>query len=354
MSNERAFVAEVKRVVDARLVAHLDCARARAAAASTSAATVFASYDALVRRGGKRLRPALTVASAMACGGVSSVDAIAPDDALIDAGCAWELLQAYFLVHDDWMDGDEVRRGGPSAHAELAKKFGDAHLGASCAVLAGDLGGALAHRVLLEAKAPADVVREATATFARIHEEVVLGQAMDLTLEADDAALVEHMHALKTASYTVRGPLEMGAIFARGSGDARAALAAFAEPIGLAFQLRDDLLGTFGEASETGKPIGSDVRSRKRTALLVETRTRASADDRRRFDALLGAKSAPSDDDVAWATRLMESSGARTAIEARLRSLVDRACGELRDAPLTREGIDLLVGLADLATRRSA
>ena len=354
MSNERAFVAKVKRVVDERLAVHLDRARARATAASTSAATVFASFDALVRRGGKRLRPALGVAAAMACGGVASIDALAHDDALVDAGCAWELLQAYFLVHDDWMDGDETRRGGPSAHVELTKRFGDAHLGASCAVLAGDLGSALAHRVLLEAKAAPELVREATATFARVHEEVVLGQAMDLTLEADDAALVEHMHALKTASYTARGPLEVGAIFARASSDARAALVKFAEPIGLAFQLRDDLLGTFGDAAQTGKPIGGDVRSKKRTAILVEARARASAADRQKLDRILRADGTPSDDDVAWATRLMESSGARAAIEERVQTIVKRACDELREAGLTREGTDLLIGLADLATQRSA
>ena len=221
-----------------------------------------------MHRGGKRFRPALLAASWVACGGGEG-DAAEPElpQAVLDAGCAWELLQAYFLIHDDWMDGDDTRRGGPSVHVQLAAHHDDAQLGAASAILAGDLACALAHRILLEADAPADVVRAASAAFARVHEEVVLGQAIDLTLAAADRAAVERMHALKTGSYTVRGPLEVGAVIARGSSDAHAALDRYARPLGVAFQLRDDLLGAFGDASATGKPVGGDVRSRKRTAL---------------------------------------------------------------------------------------
>src|SRR5262249_59359060 len=130
-------------------------------------------------------------------------------------------------------------------------------------------------------------------------------------------ARVVQVQGLKTASYTVRGPLEVGAILARGSADARAALAKFGEPIGLAFQLRDDLLGTFGDAKETGKPIGGDVKSRKRTALLVETRARTTGGDRLRLHAILPAQGEPAADHEAGGPRLVEARGARAAIRAR-------------------------------------
>jgi geranylgeranyl diphosphate synthase type I len=355
-SPARAFLAHVKRGIDARLVWHLAAARARAAEAGPSAEVLARAIEDLVHRGGKRFRPALLAAAWVACGGTKA-DALETlgelPQPLLDAGCAWELLQAYFLIHDDWMDDDDTRRGGPSVHVHLTTLHRDAKLGASSAILAGDLACALAHRILLETDAPEGVLRAASAAFARIHEEVVLGQSIDLTLAAADRASVERMHALKTGSYTVRGPLEVGALLARSSPAARAALERYAKPLGVAFQLRDDLLGTFGDASETGKPVGSDLRARKRTALVVEATSRLTGDDAMRFERMIASTTTPADDDVRWAIALLQSSGARSAVEARLSSLVAEACTAARDEALTPAGRELLVGFADLLGARS-
>jgi geranylgeranyl diphosphate synthase type I len=340
-----AFVSEVRAAVDARLEQHLSAALARAAEAGGHAHAMAEAYAALVRRGGKRLRPALTIAAHQACGGTAS------KRAQLDAGCAWELLQAYFLVHDDWMDGDETRRGGPSVHVSLAKRLGDATLGASFGVLAGDLGAALAHQVLAAMDAPAAVTRDALAAFARVHEQVILGQALDLTRGAHDAELVERMHALKTGSYTVQGPLLLGAILARAPAEARVALDRAARPLGVAFQLRDDVLGTFGDPAETGKPAASDVRTGKRTALVAEARRLAAPSDAERLDALLSAP--PLDDDqAAWVLGLVESSGARHAVETRIEVLLVEAETALRSPALSAEGASLLAGLGALLARR--
>jgi len=341
-----SFVAEVRALVDARLDARLVEAESRALAAGEEPLAVARALSDLVRRGGKRLRPALVAASARACGR-------AIDDAVIDAGCAWELLQAYFLVHDDWMDGDSTRRGGPSVHVSLTERHHDEHLGASLAVLAGDLGCALAHRLLIAIDAPAPIAREAMIAFARVHEEVVLGQTLDLTLGAHDAAAVERMHALKTGSYTARGPIELGAILAGAPRDVRAALDRFATPLGVAFQLRDDLLGVFGSEADTGKPVGSDLRARKRTALVAEALARLSPTDRDRLEALL-TQGTPSDDEVAWASRVIDTCGARGAIEARTATLLDEALAVLGTTELADEGRITLEALAiALAERRS-
>lgn len=341
-----SFVAEVRARVDARLDARLVEAESRAKAAGEEPLAVARALGELVRRGGKRLRPALVAAAARACG--KSVD-----EAVIDAGCAWELLQAYFLVHDDWMDGDETRRGGPAVHVVLSQRHRDAHLGASLAILAGDLGCALAHRLLIAIDAPPNVAREAMTAFARVHEEVVLGQTLDLTLGAHDAEAVERMHALKTGSYTSRGPIELGAILAGASADVRAALDRFASPLGVAFQLRDDLLGVFGSEAETGKPVGSDLRARKRTALVAEALSLLPTADRARLDAML-TEGTPSDADVAWAASAIEGCGARAAIEARIASLLAEARRALESVSLDPEGKSLLEALASaLAERRS-
>lgn len=343
-----ALLAEVRAAVDARLEHHLRAAIARAADAA-GAEHVVGSLAGLVRRGGKRFRPALLVAAHRACGGVASGPL---GMAVLDVGAAWEILQAYFLIHDDWMDGDATRRGGKAVHVELTERHGDAHLGASAAVLAGDYGSALAQRVVAELEAPAEVVREAVVAFARVHEEVVLGQAIDLTLAADDADAVRRMHALKTGSYTVRGPVELGAILARAGGPARDALRRFADPIGVAFQLRDDLLGTFGDPAETGKPVGSDLRARKRTALVTEALALAGSAERMQLLAVLSRT--PSNDDVLWAMGLFERSGARAAVEAKLHALLDQGVTALDDASLDRDGTLALRGLAGMLTQRRA
>src|SRR5262249_23537715 len=156
---------------------------------------------------------------------------------------ALEILHAYLLVHDDWMDQDEVRRGGPSVHVMLRRAVSDDRLGDAAAILAGDFGSAMAQRLLLQVEAPAAHLAEAAKVFARIQEDVVLGQTLDLL---DPSCDVETKHDLKTGSYTVRGPLALGAALAGASDERRAALERFGAPLGVAFQLRDDLLGVFG------------------------------------------------------------------------------------------------------------
>jgi geranylgeranyl diphosphate synthase type I len=187
-------------------------------------------------RGGKRLRPAALYA------GFRAVSADASPDRTLDASAALELLQTYFLIQDDWMDGDEQRRGGPAVHVALAQKRGDVQLGASLAFLAADLASGFAWELLSVAPFPQGRLREALAIFGRTHFEVICGQQLDL-LGHDDIALV---HQLKTGSYTVRGPLCLGALLAGASAAQLEALERFGAPLGLAFQLRDDLLSAFG------------------------------------------------------------------------------------------------------------
>lgn len=321
-----AYVLEVRRAVDARLEEIVTDALQRAHSAGAAPHAIATELASLVRRGGKRLRPVLLAASARACGrGL--------DEAVIEAGCAWELLQAYFLVHDDWMDGDATRRGGPTAHVTLGARHGE-HLGASLAILAGDLGCALAHRALARVGNP-----EAMATFARVHEEVVLGQALDLTLGAEDLAAVERMHALKTASYSTVGPVELGAVLASASREQRAALSRYAGPLGVAFQLVDDLLGAFGSEEVTGKPVGSDLRARKRTALVVEAMRRASPEQRATLERWLAGE------ELDVMPLIVE---ARAAVEGRAAALLLAAnqaldSVELADRAVLRELASLLV-----------
>jgi geranylgeranyl diphosphate synthase type I len=330
-----SLVADVRSAVEARLVRILDAAVDSARPSGRDAVAPIEALRDLALRGGKRFRPVLIAAAHEACGGIDS----ASNDAVLLAGAAVELLQTYLLIHDDWMDGDDVRRGGPSVHAMLRASYADVAQGDAAAILAGDYASALAQEALLAMPLAPELVVEAGRAFARIQRDVIRGQLLDMRGAPPEG--VESMHDLKTGSYTVRGPLALGAILAGASADQRASLECFAAPLGIAFQLRDDLLGTFGDPRATGKPAGNDLRRGKRTALVAALAGDAEGEGllRRVFGVADAA-----DADVAAVVAHLESSGARSRVEGRLRELLDRAGRELAAAPLSPRGKRWLQG----------
>lgn len=335
------FFAEVRARVDARLRAALDDVEAFTRDAAPDAIGIIEAARDLTFRGGKRLRPAL-LAAAVAC-----VDPAAYPAVVTDLGAALELLQTYLLVHDDWMDDDPVRRGAPSVHVSLAKRFGDQRVGASAAILCGDLMGALVHDLVATIELPAPRRRAVLRTFARMEHEVILGQCLDVTHSSD----TDRVHHLKTGSYTVRGPLTLGLDVAGGGDDARRALDAYGTPLGLAFQLRDDVLGAFGSEAETGKPVGGDFREGKHTALVQHALAQLPAARARELTGMLGRRDLTLDE-VAAVRSLLEASGARDHVEARIRALREQALSALRPDVLREEGRTLLTAFAFLMTER--
>jgi geranylgeranyl diphosphate synthase type I len=245
------------------------------------------------------------------------------------------------------MDDDTERRGGPAVHAAFAQSSGDARLGASLAILAADLAAGFAWELLGRAPFPAARRLEATASFARMHFEVVSGQQLDLC-HHEDVALT---HTLKTGSYTVRGPLALGALLGNASPRTLAALERFGSPVGMAFQLRDDLLGTFGDPAAVGKPVGADLRAGKRTALVAEAQDLLAAGERRPLEAVLGVRDA-SDGAIFEATHLLERSGARARVEARLDALLADAKNALYDQAISDHGRHMLLELLELLLLR--
>lgn len=338
-----SWLSQVRARVDARLQAFLDDKRRQAARLSEPNVQLVEAVAGLTLRGGKRLRPATLYA------GFVAADAKGDAQHTDDAGAALELLQTYLLIHDDWMDGDDERRGAPSVHAHFRDAFGDEHLGASLGVLAGDLASGFAWELLGEAPFPAGRGAEGHAAFAKLHQEVVFGQQLDLLKHAD-VALV---HQLKTGSYTVRGPLCIGALLGNASTEQLAALERYGEPLGLAFQLRDDLLGTFGDPSATGKPTWNDIRAGKNTSLIAAARARLSDVDNKLLQWVLGNPESENDQ-VSQVVTLLESCGARAEIETRIDALLSQAKSALAAAPLSAEGTALLGQLADMLGARHA
>jgi len=330
-----SWLIDIKRRVDARLARFFDDKRRYARALSgPSLELVDALYD-FTQRGGKRTRPAVLIAGHLAVSPETNLED------LLDPCAGLELLQSYLLVHDDWMDQDDERRGGPALHKLFADRRQDRHLGASLAILAGDLGNGFAIELTAGAKMPEARRAEALRVFWEMQQDVVFGQALDL-IAYSDVALIQR---LKTGSYSVKGPLLLGAVIGGASAAQKTALEGYADPVGQAFQARDDLLGTFGAPEKTGKPAGNDLRAGKRTALIEEAEKRLASDARGPITRVFG-KADASEADVHAAMSLLEACGARAAVETRVERQRAEAEAALEHAGLTTEGAMRLEQLA--------
>lgn len=336
-----ALASAVQKVAEPRLQEIFTEREKAAAKYGKQVAALVASVRELVLRGGKRLRPALVAAGLRAASSRASLERA------IDLGLALEMLHTYLLIHDDWMDGDPVRRGGPTVHRLLAHQLGSEEQGAWAAVLAGDYALGVALDLFRQASAGKRQT-ELLGAFTAMHESAIFGQQLDITASSPDPELV---YALKTGSYTVNGPLAMGALLGNGSPALLRALERFAVPAGVAFQLRDDLLGAFGDPKVTGKPLGNDLCAGKQTLLVKAGLRRARGSDRRAIVQVLGRKNAKPRE-VKVALEVLERTGAKSEVETRIAELCAEARRALRAKVIGERGRELLAGaLAALAER---
>jgi geranylgeranyl diphosphate synthase, type I len=303
--------------------------------------------------GGKRLRGALVRWSYVAHGGADADD-------VTGAAVAVELVHLSALIHDDVIDRSDLRRGRPSVHARVARDHPEpgSHAarehGRSVAVLLGDLVLAAAPAGLQDCRVPTAARDAAERALIRLQVEVMAGQYLDVDTAARrsadrDRALT--IATLKSGRYSVSRPLELGALLAGATPDAAAAVLGVGDPLGVAFQLRDDLLGVFGDPAATGKPAGADLVEGKRTLLVAETLARLDAGARRTFDAAIGS---PDLDDAAVAalTATVASSGARTAVEERIAGAAAEAVAALAALAIAETHRADLRQLADWMTLR--
>jgi len=307
-------LAQIVQVVEDRLTRHFDHAAINPLFAPLPPLVTAQEVRNLTLRGGKRIRAAL-----LACGFelTASGDPMA-QEAVIDAAAALELLQSYFLIHDDIMDDDDVRRGGPSVHASLRRRTGSEVQGRNLAILAGDYACAAAFSLMGGLPGADGTARRAGTIFAQMHLDVIAGQELDLLADVPAAEIVRR----KTASYTTVGPLCIGAALA-GADDGRLlALAQMAQPLGMAFQYRDDLLNLPVAEADTGKSRGRDLALGKRTLLLEEAFHRASPSQRAAIDRVIGHADTPADL-MAEALLAIHACGARQACEQTIVRLTD-------------------------------
>lgn len=321
--------------------------------------------------GGKRFRALFAVHGFRAVRPIDVHGAVDREfSALLDAACALELFHAAALIHDDVIDRSDTRRGRTSVHRAFEGTHRDqgfrgasSHFGISTAILIGDLLQSWADELIgraCDANPDRQAAFAARAHFNRMRSEVAIGQYLDV-LEEQRPAFAEHSEQMdrstrvlvyKSAKYSVEAPLLIGAALAGASDLQEEALAKFGLPVGVAFQLRDDLLGVFGDAEVTGKPSGDDLREGKRTVLVTLAREALPATQRRIFDDLLGTDLEP--EQVQVLQRTIRESGAERQVEQMIGRNIERARDALEGAPLDAETIARLTKLAERTATRTS
>ncbi|HEY6077314.1 MAG TPA: polyprenyl synthetase family protein [Polyangiaceae bacterium] len=338
-----ALLSTIQPDVDSRLSGFLDERIESTRSLGPEVQALAREIRRLVLRGGKRLRPALVVV------GFRTASRSGELEPALDAGVALELLHTYFLIHDDWMDGDRVRRGGPAVHVALAERFRSEHKGNASAILAGDYALALACEALSRVDTSPARLREALAAFADMQLSAVAGQQLDMVGDGRD---VELGYALKTGSYTVEGPLKLGALLAGARPAVLEALSRYSRPAGIAFQLRDDLLSLFGDPARTGKPLASDLISGKRTLVLRLALKRGRALEKAAIRKVLNQPAAKPAQ-VRAALAAVQATRAPELVEQRIAELSQAALAELSRG-VSPSGRELLVGATEaLCLRRT-
>jgi geranylgeranyl diphosphate synthase type I len=289
--------------------------------------------------------------------------AVAPpadETALVRACAALELLHASALVHDDYMDASDSRRGRPSTHRTFEQEHraagwrGDPEqYGASGAILLGDLLLSWSDELLRRCGLPISAVAPALDVFDLCRTEVIAGQFLDVSAQARGHADVETAMTVlryKSAKYSIERPLHLGAALAGAPGSTLGELTAFGLPLGEAFQLRDDLLGVYGDPDTTGKPAGDDLIEGKRTVLVALALDSAPAADAALLDRALGTALSP--DDVERLRGVIDASGAHAQVEAVIDQLSDVALAALDRASIDGAAREVLRGLATAVTQR--
>jgi geranylgeranyl diphosphate synthase type I len=279
------------------------------------------------------------------------------------AMAALELLQACALIHDDLMDGSDTRRGKPSIHRHFESIHVQDQLdgfapqyGLSAAVLLGDLSLVWSDQMLNSAGLTTEQFARVLPFYNEMRVELMAGQFLDIHEQTQKDTSVDRSMKIaryKSGKYTIERPLHLGAAMSSSSNEVTDALSAYGLPLGEAFQLRDDLLGVFGDPSVTGKPAGDDLREGKRTVLIAMTHERQSPAQLEICKKYFGKPDIDAEG-VAILQEIIESTGARKALEVMIDQLTDQALTAAQSQEFTDDGKALLVELANIATKRSS
>jgi len=306
--------------------------------------------------GGKRLRPAFAYWGFLAADGQDS-------DQVLRACASLEFLQACALIHDDVMDASDTRRGKPAIHKQFETRHETNHwngsaklFGEGAAILVGDLALSWADEMLLTSGLSNDQLLRAKTVYDIMRTELMSGQYLDLLEQVRGEITHERAETVirfKSAKYTIERPLHLGAAIAGATSELNNILSEYGLALGEAFQLRDDLLGVFGDSSVTGKPAGDDLREGKQTMLIAFANSNTNSADKNFLMDNLGNPEL-SNETISKLQSLLIDCGAQDFAENRISEYLDKALSSLDSLPDNSESKTALKELSILATKRSA
>ncbi len=348
-ANIRCFLAglsQAKKTVEGRLERFLDEKASEAALVSPSSEEMIRVLSEFTLRGGKRLRASL-VFYGYRC--FSSQE----NEAVWDAAMSIELIQSFLLIHDDVIDGDATRRGGNTVHCcyqDLHReRYGgrdSEHFGESMALLCGDLAYALANEILAGAQLPGNLLAPTLVAMNRMVRQVIHGECMDVLSGMETGFGEEEIlliYQLKSAAYTVEGPLHIGAILGGAGAEDLERASRYAIPLGEAFQIQDDILGLYGDEKKLGKPVGSDIREGKKTFLMLRAMEKGTRAQQEYLFRCLGNQDV-GEEELDKVRQIVMETGALDHAQGLAKGLLLEASEALGGCSWRPEGKDFLEG----------
>lgn len=343
-----------KKEFDLQLLTFLNQKKQEAAEINPEAGVLVDEIIRFSKNGGRRVRPAFMYSGYVASGGRAH-------DAILYASMAVELLHVFALIHDDIIDDSDLRRGEPTTHKAFEKQHKNRKLlgnsteyGLSTAILAGDLALSFAEEIMTTAPFPQERLRRARYFFDQMKTQVIYGEYLDV-LGGYQKSLTEdevlQILDYKTAKYTVERPLHIGAMLAGSDYHILKTFTAYAIPFGQAFQMQDDLVGTFGDEKAIGKPNDSDIKEGKKTLLLAKAYENSNEKERKLLSEIVGNKKA-SEKEIAMVRKIFRKTGAYDYCVKLSFRLLDQANHAIRTAKLSKEGSDYLLAAVDYLRNR--
>lgn len=299
--------------------------------------------------GGKRIRPAVLYYGYLASGGTE-------EEKIVEASMSIELLHSFLLIHDDIIDRDAKRHGVDTMHERFRKissKYGiskdDEHFGNSMAIIAGDMTASMACDILFNSQFSSDVIIRALDKLQEIVFVTIPGEMLDVIMGYSKRATEEQilkMHEGKTARYTFEGPAHLGCLLAGGEDEILKNFSEYSLPLGRAFQVRDDILGVFGDEKKLGKPVGSDVIEGKQTLLVIKALEQGDKSHKEKIKRYLGKKDL-SKDELEEFRQIMKETGSLDYSQKLAEKFVGESLESLSKINFkSREAKDFFEGIA--------
>jgi geranylgeranyl diphosphate synthase type I len=348
---------DFKARFDPKISAYFDTAEANAQKEDTLITEALKHVRHLTLAGGKRLRPACMFYGYLAGGGTD-------EEAILETAVSIELLHTFLLVHDDIIDRDDVRHGTSTLHrryAELGRRYFPErdveHFGNSIALIVGDLLSAMSNDIIFHAPFPQARIFEALSHLQSVVSYTVIGQAQDIYMEYKREATeteILTMYKNKTARYTMERPIQMGLLLAGDPASLVDRLSGYALPLGIAFQIQDDILGIFGSEAKIGKPVGSDIQEGKLTLLVAYALDSGSVAQREELERILSLGAAVTSQDVERFRTLLRETGSLKRAQAAAQGYIlegKQALEQMRGILPTRS-FDFFEGIADYMSER--